>query len=100
MNKLTSLVQAQGPGDVEPSYDAPWMNLLGDGADWIVGTVLYVIVILLVVGVLIWIGGKLGGSGRAQDVGVTFIIWVIVGAAVVGGGGAIISWASGLDIFS
>lgn|SRR5690625_1305410 len=100
MHSLTSLIQGYAPENVEPSYDAPWMGLLNDGAGWIVGTVLVVIVILLVVGAMIWVAGKLGGSGRAQDVGVTFILWTVVAAVVVGAAGGIIAWAAGLDWFA
>jgi len=87
------------PEDIEPDYSAPWMGLLGDGVGWLVGTFLIVIGALLAVGVLIWLAGKLGGSSRAQDVGVTFVLWVVIGAIVLGGIGGIIAWASGLDVF-
>lgn len=99
MFSLNSLLQGYAPENVEPSFDAPWMPLLSDGANWAVGTVLVVIVILLVVGVAIWVAGKLGGSGRAQEVGVTFLLWTVIGAIFVGAAGGIVAWASNLDWF-
>src|SRR5699024_9245073 len=87
------------PEDIEPDYSAPWMGLLGDGVGWLVGTFLIVVGALVEVGVLIWRAGKFGGSSGAQDVGVTFVLWVVIGAIVLGGIGGIIAWASGLDVF-
>lgn len=99
MQTIFHTFQSLGPSGVEPTYDAPWMGLLNDGAGWVLGTLLVVVVVLLAVGALMWIAGKLGGSSRAQDVGITILLWTVLGAIVIGGAGGLISWAAGLDLF-
>lgn len=99
MQTVLSMLQALGPGDVSPTYDAPWMGLLNDGAGWVLGTLLVVVAVLLGVGALMWIAGKLGGGSRAQEVGITIVLWTVVGAIVIGGAGGLIAWAAGLELF-
>lgn len=48
---------------------------------------------------LVWIFGKLSSSGRAQDVGISFVVWGIVAAALIAGAASLIGWGAGLPLF-
>ncbi|RFP70466.1 hypothetical protein D0N42_08290, partial [Micrococcus luteus] len=39
------------------------------------GTFLVILIVAVGIGVLVWIFGKLSSSGRAQDVGISFVVW-------------------------
>ena len=51
------------------------------------------------IGVLVWIFGKLASSGRTQDVGIGFVVWGIVAAALIAGAAGLIGWGAGLPLF-
>ena len=57
------------------------------------------LVIGLGVGVIVWIFGKLSSSGRAQDVGISFMLWTLVAAALLAGASGFIGWVMGLPLF-
>lgn len=100
MNTLTSFTTlgANLP-DISPRFDAPWMPTLNNVASMMLGTFLVALVIGLGVGVVIWIFGKLSSSGRAQDVGISFMLWTLVAAALLAGAAGFISWGMGLPLF-
>lgn len=100
MNTLTSFTTlgANLP-DISPKFDAPWMPTLNNVASMMLGTFLVALVIGLGVGVVIWIFGKLSSSGRAQDVGISFMLWTLVAAALLAGAAGFISWGMGLPLF-
>ena len=100
MNTLTSFTTlgANLP-DISPRFDAPWMPTLNNVASMMLGTFLLALVIGLGVGVVIWIFGKLSSSGRAQDVGISFMLWTLVAAALLAGAAGFISWGMGLPLF-
>ena len=100
MNTLTSFTTlgANLP-DISPRFDAPWMPTLNNVASMMLGTFLVVLVIGLGVGVVVWILGKLSSSGRAQDVGISFMLWTLVAAALLAGAAGFISWGMGLPLF-
>lgn len=85
--------------DIAPAFDAPWMPTLNNIASMVLGTVLVVLVIGVGISVVIWVLGKLSSSGRAQDVGVTFIIWTLIGAAIAGSAAGLVGWGMGLPLF-
>lgn len=100
MNTLTSFTTlgANLP-DISPKFDGPWMSTLNNVASMMLGTFLVALVIGLGVGVVIWIFGKLSSSGRAQDVGISFMLWTLVAAALLAGAAGFISWGMGLPLF-
>ena len=100
MNTLTSFTTlgANLP-DISPRFDAPWMPTLNNVASMMLGTFLVALVIGLGVGVIVWIFGKLSSSGRAQDVGISFMLWTLVAAALLAGAAGFISWGMGLPLF-
>lgn len=100
MNTLTSFTTlgANLP-DISPQFDAPWMPTLNNVASMMLGTFLVALVIGLGVGVVVWIFGKLSSSGRAQDVGISFMLWTLVAAALLAGAAGFISWGMGLPLF-
>ena len=85
--------------DITPKFDGPWMPTLNNIASIMLGTFLVVLVIGLGVGLLVWVLGKLSSSGRAQDVGITFIVWTVVAAAGLASASGLIGWAMGLPLF-
>ena len=85
--------------DIAPSFDAPWMPTLTNITSMMLGTFLVVLTLGLGAGALIWVIGKLAQSGRAQEVGITFFVWTLVGAAVIAGVSGFIGWAMGLPLF-
>lgn len=88
-----------GLPDIAPKFDAPWMPTLNNVASMMLGTFLVALVIGLGAGVIIWIFGKLSSSGRAQDVGISFMLWTLVAAALLAGATGFISWGMGLPLF-
>lgn len=88
-----------GLPDIAPKFDAPWMPTLNNVASMMLGTFLVALVIGLGVGVIVWIFGKLSSSGRAQDVGISFMLWTLVAAALLAGASGFIGWGMGLPLF-
>ena len=101
MNIFTSTMSTLGAGlpDIQPRFDAPWMPTLNNAASWFLGTFLVALIIGLGVGVIVWIFGKLSSSGRAQDVGISFMLWTVIAAALLAGAAGFISWGMGLPLF-
>lgn len=92
-----------GDGGYRPSvnYDssAPWMSALNKFAGQIMVTALVCLVIAGVIGVVLFLFGKFSKSGASQTVGLTIVLWVAGGAAIIGGISALIYWGSGLGLF-
>ncbi|MDO4240679.1 hypothetical protein [Micrococcus sp.] len=84
---------------INPTFDAPWMPTLQNITGLALGTFLVILVLGIGAGVLMWILGKLSSNGRAQEVGVTFMVWSIVAAALIAGATSLVAWGMGLPLF-
>lgn len=84
--------------DVRPNSNAPFIATLRDIAGSIMLAAIIIAVIAMIVGAILFVFGKIGGNGRAQDVGFMVIIWVLVGAAVIGSASGLVAWGSGLSL--
>ncbi len=102
MTALTSLSVLAGGYDpgVTPNFNAPWMDQLQNIGGMVLATALVLFVIAVVAGLVVWLFGKLSGGGRAQDTGLSILLWGVVAAVVVGSIGGIISWATGVPLFA
>lgn len=90
---------AAGVPDIAPSFNGPWMPTIQNIAGLALGTFLVILIVAVGIGVLVWIFGKLSSSGRAQDVGISFVVWGIVAAALIAGAASLIGWGAGLPLF-
>lgn len=85
------------PG-VKPNSNAPFIKTLQDIAGSIAMASAIIAVIALIVGAVLFVFGKIGGNGRAQDVGFMVVVWVLVGAAIIGSASGLVSWGSSLTL--
>jgi small multidrug resistance pump len=102
MNALTSLsVMAKGynPG-ITPNFNAPWLPSVQSVGGMIVATAIVLLGVLIVIGAVTWVVGKLGSFGNAQSAGLTIILVGVVAAVIIGSVGGIIAWASGIPLFA
>lgn len=95
MDRLAN-VGAYQPGDTSISWDAPWMELFDDTFGWIMGSVLFILAILAVIGLAMWVAGKLGAGGRSQNSGLTMAGVSVLAAVGVAVTGSVIMWATDL----
>lgn len=84
---------------ITPTFDAPWMPTITNVTGMALGTFLVVLALAIGIGVLIWIFGKLSSNNRAQDVGISFLVWGIVAAALIAGATSLVAWGMGLPLF-
>jgi hypothetical protein len=84
--------------DIGPKWDAPFLTGLKSIAGWVISGSYVVVVIILVIGVVAMVAGKITKSSF-QDSGMMIIVWVLIGAAIIGGGTQAITWAMGWNIF-
>lgn len=97
---LARALLAEGPADIRPSYNAPWMGALTNVADMMQGTLLWVLAILLMCAGVGWVGSKLIKSSGGQHVSIMVLICCLIAAAIVGAAGAAITWATGINLFT
>lgn len=81
--------------NVKPNNNAPFLSTLRDLAGSLVMGCLIVCVIAIVVGAAMFAIGKIGGNGRATDVGFMVCVWVLVAAAIIGSASGLVMWGSG-----
>ena len=88
-------VLADTPSSIKPDYTYfPIMNQLIKIAAGISGASIYVLVILVILGTVGVIMGKLGSSNMAQRIGWGMVIMALIGAAVVASAGGLVEWAT------
>jgi heme/copper-type cytochrome/quinol oxidase subunit 2 len=95
------LVQASIPDDmgVKFRFDAfPWMAQLQEWAGGIQATCLIVVGILAVVGVGMWVAGRLSSSQQMQKVSGLIVLWALIGAIVISVIFAAMVWATGFRL--
>lgn len=103
MTVLTSLSVVAGGYDpgVTPNFDAPWMPQLQSIGGMVLATALVLFVIAIVAGLAVWLFGKIGpGGGRAQEGGLSILLWGVLAAVAVGSIGGIIGWSTGVPLFA
>lgn len=84
------------PSNTSTDWSAPWLGLFDDAFGWIMATVLFIMAILMVVGLVMWVAGKLGAGGRSQDSGLQLFGVGIIAAILVSITGSLIMWATDL----
>lgn len=77
-----------------PDFDAPWMGFFNTIGGFIIATVLSILVALMVIGILIWVAGKVGIGGRAQESGIGAFVIGAVGAVLIGIASMVIVYAT------
>lgn len=92
---LMGKISAAGydPG-VTPNGNAPWMGTLRTIAGYTLATAIIVALIVLIVGVVLLIVGKISHHGGAQNVGVGVLLWGLVGCAILGSLSGLVYWAT------
>jgi hypothetical protein len=84
---------------VKPRFDAfPWMAQLQEWAGGIQATCLILVGILAVVGVAVWIAGRLSSSQQMQKVSGLIVLWALVGAICIAVIFAAMVWATGFRL--
>lgn len=97
LTSLTTSLHAD-LSDIGAKWDAPFLTGLKNIAGWVISGSYVIVVIILVVGVVAMVAGKITKSSF-QDSGMMIIVWVLIGAAIIGGGTQAITWAMGWNIF-
>lgn len=92
---LAERSSATTPDEVSPMWDAPWMDLLTSGQGLAMATLLGLCAILGVIGAGLWVAGKLGSSGKAQEWGLPMVFCSLGAAVIIAVIGGAIMWASG-----
>lgn len=95
---LATVATGVNPG-IKPDMSAPWMDALRQVGGWILGSVIVALAIFGVIAVIVWIAGKVSGSGRTQEASLSTLLWILLGAAIVGGISGAIAWAGGIQLF-
>lgn len=67
-----------------PDFEAPWMDFFTTIGGFIIATIVVVLVVVMIIGVGIWIAGKLGAGGRAQESGIGAFVWGLVASVLIG----------------
>lgn len=65
-------------------FEAPWMDFFTTIGGFIIATIVVVLVVVMIIGVGIWIAGKLGAGGRAQESGIGAFVWGLVASVLIG----------------
>src|SRR5690625_2859860 len=97
---MSMMVKARGydPG-VTPNMDSPWNNFFQDMGGRLIGTGFIVLAIFAAVFLFMWLGGRIGSNSRAQEGGLSNLLWVVLGAVLLASIGGAIAWFSGFSLF-
>ncbi|GHS89284.1 hypothetical protein AGMMS50218_15200 [Actinomycetota bacterium] len=84
---------------VSIDFDAfPWMNQLQEWAGGLQATCLTMIGILTVVGVVMFVAGRLSSSQQVQKVSATIILWAVIAGLAIAVIFAALVWICGFDL--
>lgn len=84
---------------LDPDFTAPWMEVLRDGAGWVVGTLFVISGIVLAVGVFMFLVARATKNTRGQETGITALLWGLIGVMALGSIGALLVFVAGFDPF-
>lgn len=102
MNIFAHVVNAVPVEQIDPGVtansNAPWLPALRDVAGMVMVTGLVIAVIILIIGVVLAIGGKLGGMQSAQSTGWMILVWGLIGAAAIGSISGLVFWATSIQL--
>lgn len=101
VSALGGLMPAAIPDDmgVRMRFDAfPWMSQLQEWAGGIQATCLIIVGILTVVGIVMWIVGRVSGSQQVQKVSGAIMLWALVAAVAIAVVFAAMVWATGFRL--
>ncbi|NWN87274.1 MAG: hypothetical protein HLX51_01815 [Micrococcaceae bacterium] len=96
---LGLLVQEGFDPDVEPIMDSPWNDFFQEMGGRLIGTGFIFLVIFAAVFLFMWLGGRFGGNARAQEGGLSNLLWVVLGAVILASIAGAIAWFSGFSLF-
>lgn len=99
LTTLTVLAQGYDPG-ITPNFNAPWMPSLQNVGGMVTATAIVLLAVVVVVGAVVWVAGKLSNTGGAQNAGISILLWGVVAAVIIGSTGGIIAWATGIPLFA
>lgn len=104
MNALTSLalnvaaVVPPPPGgykpDVQPNFSAPFFTPLNNIAGIALAVGLITMVILAICAVILFVIGKVFHQGKAQEKGLSIILWGLAGAVLLVSLSGLVFWAT------
>jgi hypothetical protein len=84
---------------VKIDFDAfPWMAQLQEWAGGLQATFLILVGIFVVVGVGMWVAGRLSSSQQVQKVSATVVLIAFVAAIVIAAAFAMLVWATGFNM--
>ncbi|HCB60007.1 MAG TPA: hypothetical protein DIT15_02035 [Arthrobacter bacterium] len=93
--ELLASVPAEGiDPKVTANNTAPWLPVLRDIAGQIMMTCIILLAIVLIIGVVLLVAGKLGSMSSAQSTGFMILVWGLLGAAVIGSVSGLVFWAT------
>jgi hypothetical protein len=70
------------------------LPVLRDIAGQIMMTCIILLAIVLIMGVVLLVAGKLGSMSSAQSTGFMILVWGLLGAAVIGSVSGLVFWAT------
>jgi hypothetical protein len=98
MSVLTELLVSVPAEGIDPKVTAnntaPWLPVLRDIAGGVMVTCIVLLVIVLIIGVVLLVAGKLGSMSGAQSTGFMILVWGLLGAAVIGSVSGLVFWAT------
>lgn len=98
MNFITSAITALPAEAIDPkvtaNQNAPWLPLVRDIAGMILVTCVILLVIVLIIGIVLWVGGKLASMSTAQSTGFMILVWGLLGSALIGSISGLVYWAT------
>lgn len=101
VSALAGLMPTAIPDDmgVKINFSAfPWMSQLQEWAGGIQATCLIIVGVLAVVGVGMWIAGRLSSSQQVQKVSGIIIFWALVAAVAIAVVFGAMVWATGFRL--
>ena len=98
MSVLKSVFTSVAAEGIDPKVTAnntaPWLPVLRDIAGQIMMTCIILLAIVLIMGVVLLVAGKLGSMSSAQSTGFMILVWGLLGAAVIGSVSGLVFWAT------
>ncbi|AOT06061.1 hypothetical protein ASPU41_21715 (plasmid) [Arthrobacter sp. U41] len=98
MSVLKSVFTSVAAEGIDPKVTAnntaPWLPVLRDIAGGVMVTCIVLLVIVLIIGVVLLVAGKLGSMSGAQSTGFMILVWGLLGAAVIGSVSGLVFWAT------
>ena len=99
MGNLPSAVVLAIDPKVTPNDNLPFISTVRDIVGGVLTLGVVVSVAALVVAAIILVWGKVSKSSMAAQVGTSVLLWVLVGASIIGSASGLIAWAADIKLF-